>query len=42
MWFNPATHRRAIVPDHPGDVHEGTACKIVEQAGLTVDEFLEL
>jgi predicted RNA binding protein YcfA (HicA-like mRNA interferase family) len=35
--------RRAIVADHRGkDVPRGTLREIIEQAGLTVDEFLDL
>lgn len=38
IWWNPHTRARTTVPNHPGDLPEGT----VRQAGLTVDEFLEL
>jgi predicted RNA binding protein YcfA (HicA-like mRNA interferase family) len=38
---NPA--RRTIVSDHRGkDVPRGTLRDIIEQAGLTVEEFLDL
>lgn len=35
--------RRTIVSDHRGkDVPKGTLHRIIEQAGLTVDEFINL
>lgn len=35
--------RRRVVPDHGGrDVPRGTLRDIVDQAGLTVEEFLDL
>ncbi len=42
IWFNPETRRRTTIPNHPGDLPEGTVRAIVRQAGLTVDEFLDL
>lgn len=42
IWWNPNTRSRTTVPNHPGDLPEGTVRAIVRQAGLTVDEFLEL
>jgi predicted RNA binding protein YcfA (HicA-like mRNA interferase family) len=42
IWLNPETRRRTTVANHPGDLPEGTVRAIVRQAGLTVDEFLEL
>lgn len=42
IWWNPQTRTRTTVPNHPGDLPEGTVRAIVRQAGLTVDEFLEL
>jgi len=34
-------HRRLSVPDHK-ELDRGTLCGIIRQAGLTVDEFLDL
>ena len=34
-------HRRLVVPDHR-EVAKGTLRKLIREAGLTVDEFLEL
>lgn len=42
IWRNPTTGARTTVPRHPGDLPEGTVRAIVRQAGLTVDQFLEL
>lgn len=39
IWYNPQTHRRTVIPHHPGDIPKGTLRKIIQQAGLTVDEF---
>ena len=40
IWRNPATERFTTVPNHPGDMPEGTLRAILKQAGVTVDEFL--
>ena len=42
IWIHPITHRRAIVPFHRRDMSPGTVRSIIRQAGLTVQEFLEL
>lgn len=43
IWYNPKTHRRTIVPNHPGkDIAKGTLRAIINQAGLTVEEFIDL
>ncbi len=42
IWWNPSTRRRTTVPNHPGDLPEGTVRAIVRQAGLTVSRFLRL
>ena len=34
-------HRRLVIPDHK-EVAKGTLRKIIKQAGLTVEEFIEL
>jgi predicted RNA binding protein YcfA (HicA-like mRNA interferase family) len=38
----PDGTRPVIVPDHTGDVRRGTLQGILDQAGLTPDEFLKL
>ena len=42
IWRNPTTTRRTTVPNHPGDLPEGTVRAIVREAGLSADEFLAL
>jgi len=42
IWYHPQTHRRVVVPNHPGDIPKGTLRKMIQQAGLTVDEFMAL
>lgn len=41
IWFNPANGRFTTIPNHPGDLPEGTLRAILRQAGITPDEFLE-
>lgn len=40
IWFNPTTRRYTTVPNHPGDLPEGTLRAILRQAGIEPDEFL--
>jgi predicted RNA binding protein YcfA (HicA-like mRNA interferase family) len=42
IWRNPQTRARVTVPNHPGDLPEGTVRAILRQAGLSVEEFLQL
>ncbi|MFH1230769.1 MAG: type II toxin-antitoxin system HicA family toxin [Planctomycetota bacterium] len=43
IWYNPKTHRRTVVPNHPGrDIPKGTLKAIIKQAGFTVQEFNNL
>ncbi len=42
IWWNPVTRARTAVPNHPGDLPEGTVRAIVRQAGLTPEGFLDL
>ena len=42
IWINPKTRLRITVPNHPGDMPEGTVRAIVRHAGLSADEFLDL
>jgi predicted RNA binding protein YcfA (HicA-like mRNA interferase family) len=39
---NPTNGRRATVPHHNRDLSKGTMASIVNQSGLTVEEFLKL
>jgi predicted RNA binding protein YcfA (HicA-like mRNA interferase family) len=40
LWYNPQTNRYTTVPNHPGDMLEGTLRAILKQAGITPREFL--
>lgn len=42
IWFNPDTRARTTIPNHPGDLPEGTLRAILAQAGLSADEFNKL
>jgi len=39
IWFNPATRRYTTIPNHPGDMPEGTLRAILKQAGITPEVF---
>ena len=41
IWFNAATNRYTTVPNHPGDMPEGTLRAILRQAEIDVDRFLQ-
>ncbi|HOS31319.1 MAG TPA: type II toxin-antitoxin system HicA family toxin [Treponemataceae bacterium] len=41
IWWNPDTRLRTTIPNHPGDIPEGTMGAILKQAGVDVDLFLE-
>ena len=40
IWWNPETDRLTTIPNHPGDVPEGTLRAILKQADVPVDDFL--
>ncbi len=40
IWYNPVTNRYTTIPNHPGDMPEGTLRAILKQAGVTQEEFL--
>ena len=42
IWWRPRTRARTTVPHHPANLPEGTLRAILRQAGLSVEEFLEL
>lgn len=39
-WWNPETRRHFTIPHHPGDIAERTLRSILEQAGITPEQFL--
>lgn len=40
IWFNPESGRYTTMPNHTGDMPEGTLSAILKQADITVDDFL--
>jgi predicted RNA binding protein YcfA (HicA-like mRNA interferase family) len=40
IWFNPDTNRFTTIPNHAGDMPEGTLRAILKQADVSVDDFL--
>ena len=40
IWYNPETNRYTTIPNHPGDMPEGTLRAILKQADIKPDEFL--
>jgi predicted RNA binding protein YcfA (HicA-like mRNA interferase family) len=41
IWFNPNTDHYVTIPNHPGDMPEGTLRAILKQAGVSPDDFLK-
>ena len=41
VWFNPSTMRYTTIPNHPGDLPEGTLRAILRQANIDPDIFLK-
>ena len=40
IWYNPETNCYTTVPNHPGNMPEGTLRAILKQAGITPERFL--
>ena len=41
IWYNAETNRFTTIPNHPGDMPEGTLQAILKAAGISPDEFLK-
>ncbi|MGH8282875.1 MAG: type II toxin-antitoxin system HicA family toxin [Gammaproteobacteria bacterium] len=41
IWYNPESRRYTTVPNHSGDMPEGTLRAILKQAGIEPVEFLQ-
>ena len=41
LWYNPTSGRRTTLPNHPGDIPEGTLRAILRQADISPDSFLQ-
>ncbi len=42
IWYNPSTNRYTTVPNHSGDMPEGTLRAIIKQADISVEEFIKM
>jgi len=40
IWYNPTTDKYTTIPNHTGDMPEGTLRAILRQAGIEIEEFL--
>jgi predicted RNA binding protein YcfA (HicA-like mRNA interferase family) len=40
IWHNPAKDRYTTIPNHPGDIPEGTLRAILKQADIDTEDFL--
>lgn len=41
IWYNPKTDHYTTIPNHSGDMPEGTLRAILRQAGIASDDFLK-
>lgn len=42
IWFCPSSGRYTTIPNHPGDMPEGTLRAILKQADVDIDLFLSM
>lgn len=40
IWFNSKTNKYTTIPNHTGDMPEGTLRAILKQADVDADEFI--
>jgi len=40
IWYNSTTNCYTTIPNHPGDMPEGTLHAILKQAGIDINDFL--
>ncbi len=41
IWHHPTTNRYTTIPNHTGEMPEGTLRAILKQAGTEPEEFLQ-
>jgi len=41
IWHNSISDRYTTLPNHPGDIPEGTLRAIIKQTGIELEDFLE-
>jgi predicted RNA binding protein YcfA (HicA-like mRNA interferase family) len=42
IWYNESTKRYTTIPNHSGDMPEGTLRAILKQAAIDTEEFLNM
>lgn len=42
LWHNPISKKFTTIPNHPGDMPEGTLRAILKQADIDVDSFVKM
>jgi len=42
IWYNPVSRKFTTIPNHTGEMPEGTLKAILKQADIDADEFLRL
>lgn len=42
IWYNPQTNKFTTIPNHVGDMPEGTLRAILKQADIDVEAFLKM
>jgi predicted RNA binding protein YcfA (HicA-like mRNA interferase family) len=42
IWWNAETQRYTTIPNHSGNMPEGTLRAILKQTGIDVEEFLKV
>ena len=41
IWYNESTNRYTTIPNHAGDMPEGTLRAILHEAGVSPNDFLK-
>ena len=41
IWYNESTDRYTTIPNHTGDMPEGTLRAVLKEAGVSPDDFLK-
>jgi predicted RNA binding protein YcfA (HicA-like mRNA interferase family) len=41
IWYNEESNRYTTIPNHPGDIPEGTLRAILKQAAIEPEDFLK-
>ncbi len=41
IWYNPKTDLYTTIPNHPGDMPEGTLKAILKQSSIDVNDFFK-